>query len=271
MTMLHASRRSRARTLAAITLALAAGCAAPVMPDRDNPRDPAGIDFHDPGVELLAGPSNDSVINESDVTFRWRGTGQADSYSCQLDGGDWRDWSTQDSIRYHFLDDGRHVFRLRAGTDHGIYQLIPSQYSFIVDAVASPALAIVPWHGKTTIHQFSVAIVKKGVGSLSQARLVVSYDQSVLNYDFTTAGSCWPSNRIVTSSSIPGQVDVTIRLSPVGAGTSGDVVAWMYFTPLRPAAASPIAFTPATRLIGVSGDTLALTMLRGSVYTVVSE
>jgi hypothetical protein len=272
MLLPHAGRRDRAWTLAAIIVALAAGCTAPVMPVRDNPRDPDGTDYHNPGVELLSGPSNDSVIHENEVAFRWRGTGKADSFTCQLDAGDWLPWSTRDSVRYHFLDDGRHMFRLRAKSDHGILQLTPSQFSFNVDAVAGPALVSSPWHSRVTSNkQFSIQIGKKAVGPLSQAHLVVSYDQSVLNYDFTSAGSCWPANRIVTSNSTPGQVDVTIRLSPVGAGTSGDIVAWMYFTPTSQAAASPIEFTPATHLIGVSGDTLAVTLLRGSVLTVNSR
>jgi hypothetical protein len=255
----------------ALAIGLAAGCADPARPVRDNPLDSVGTNYHNPGVELLAGPPEGTVVRQGDVTFRWRGTGKANRFKHQLDNAGWSDWSAADSARFDFLDDGNHLFAIYAKTDC-VVQGTPLQSRFTVDAVDSPAMLTVPWHAQAkqsdTIY---IQVMKQGGGPIAQARLMLSYHTAVLGYCATYAGNGWYQSgdtASIVDSSSPGMVDVIIRLSPPGSGMAGDAIALVKFVALGPVAADPLAITPAAFLRSVSGDTLVLTSRRGSIITI---
>jgi hypothetical protein len=264
-----------AALLLALALMLACGCADPDKPERDNPFDPGGTDFHDPGVELVSGPTNNAVIHQDAVTYRWRGTGKANAYNWKMDDDEWNGWSTRDTARYQFLDDGGHRFMLYARSDYGISQTTPLECRFTVDAVDSPALVTVPWHARVNAgNEVSFFLTRKGGGPIARARLVLSYDPAVLTFETVYPGNAWYQSGdtvSVADSSRAGLVDVAIRLSPPGIGAAGGFIAQLMFRArgISLLTTDSLTLTQATVLEGLGGDTLALTTRRGSVVTIV--
>ncbi len=266
------SDRRRLDILAAAALLLAAGCADPEMPERDNPFDPGGTGFHDPGIELLAGPADGAVVTADQAAFRWRGTGYASLYSWCLDGGAWHDWTAVDSARLRHLDDGPHVFSVSAKTAAGVRMATPFQRRFIVDAVAAPCLVTVPRLVATGVgRMFSAQVRREGAAPLSAARVMLTYDPALMRLDHVYPHADWTAaggQLVVTDSSAGGVIDVRYRLEPPGAGNPGSGIALLVMTALGAAEADSVIFTPAACLIGLSGDTIALAAVRGSIVTI---
>lgn len=254
-----------------LALLLAGGCADPVMPGRNNPFDPGGTDYNNPGVELLAGPAEGTVIAQCDVTFRWRGTGKATWFKYQLDNTGWYDWSASDSARFGFLDDGSHQFQIYAKTDIGVVQG-PLERRFAVDAAPSPSLISVPWRARTLCGSFvAFALMKKGIGPITEARLVLTYPATALQRINIAPGSCWSvtgGTIIITDNSRAGLIDVLFRLAPAGTATSGDALAVVLFQAVNPLTEDSIVIAPASYLSASGGDTVALTARRGSIITI---
>jgi hypothetical protein len=259
-------------SLAVLALALAAGCTNPVLPPRDNPRDSLGVNYHNPGVELISGPSNDSIVHQSDITFRWRGTGKADSFDWMLDGRGWRGWTTQDTVRFPYLDEGYHNLLLRAKARYGIEQRTPLTCAFRVKTTPLPALAAVPWHfSASNGSEVYFNMIADSVSHLVEARLVLQYDPAALQYSYFACGGAWnyAGSVVHSDSSSPGQVDIRIRPNPPGQGISGTIaVAFISFRPLITQGTASISVAPASFLRNSSGDTIAFATRRGCVVDI---
>ncbi|MCU0606514.1 MAG: hypothetical protein MUF78_03640 [Candidatus Edwardsbacteria bacterium] len=261
------------RLIALMLLAalLAAGCADPASPQRDNYLDPDGNYYQNPGIEFLAGPPEGATIAQDEVCYRWRGTGYASQFTHRLDARSWSEWSDADSARFGYLDDGGHQFLIYARTDLGVGGG-PWRRGFEVNAAPSPGLITVPWRiWADSGSFFSITVIKKGAGPIRAARIAISYPAAFVLRQDVYIGSCWypPLGTVHSAdSSRPGVIDITYWLTPAGAVTAGDAVIHARFRAVRAVAVDSLGIGPASCLITASGDTVALSARRGGIISI---
>lgn len=269
----HEPGAGRGRRASPLLLAvlLAAGCANPVTPARDNYLDPDGTNFQNPGVEFLAGPSEGTTVTQDEVSFRWRGTGYAIQFNHRLDSRGWSEWSDADSARFRYLDDGPHQFMIYAQTGLGVVGG-PWYRRFTADVAPSPGLIAVPWRTWTDRGSFfSITLLKKGVGPVNKARMTIMYPPALVLPQNVSPGSCWypPVGMVrVADSSSPGVIDITCWLAPAGSVTSGNVLVQACFQALGVVTIDSIGIGPASCLITANGDTVAAPVRRGGIISI---
>ena len=162
----------------------------PPPPDRENPVDPSNPNFQPPLASISAGPSDNSTVLDSTVTVRWQGN-LGDSvirFSYQLDGSAWSSADTAKQVTLTYLDEGVHVFNVRAQYVTGAQQATPSTRTFTVDAINGPALRLFPRKAalvavsSQTLETQIYAEEISGTG-FAGAKIVLSYDVTVFQTD----------------------------------------------------------------------------------------
>jgi hypothetical protein len=173
---------SAIRLLIPLAVALVLGCSShEELPPPDNPFDPGNPDYVSPTVQIINGPSESEIVEAARVTFEWQGNESATEYSFQFDGSDWSEWSTNTSGEFDYLDEGDHLFRVRARSMNGDSQETPTMLSFVVDAVPGSSALVCPYKqpgslGDTLIYQ----IVAEDVTDLFAVEINISIDNEYL-------------------------------------------------------------------------------------------
>ena len=91
-----------------------------------------------PDTILIQYPSS-SLINYSNVTFKWSGsddlTPEELTYSYKLEGYEieWSDWTKSTTVTYNNLRDGTYTFKVRAKDAYGMVDPTPAIFHFTVD------------------------------------------------------------------------------------------------------------------------------------------
>jgi len=151
----------------------------PPPPERENPIDPKSPVFQPPKAEIIDGPSNNSIVTEHTVTFKWRGN-QADSlmlFSYKLDNQNWSNWSNVKEATFTYLDEGKHTFMVKAKYINNIEQEEPAKVEFTVDAVKGPALMFRPRKVESSVGQsFDVEILVEEATNFAGLKTVITYD-----------------------------------------------------------------------------------------------
>ncbi|MFN3135312.1 MAG: triple tyrosine motif-containing protein [Candidatus Kryptonium sp.] len=158
----------------------------PPPPERENPIDPKSPGYQPPKAEIISGPSNNSIVTEHTVTFKWRGN-QADnlmSFSYKLDNQPWSEWRSVKEVTFTYLDEGKHTFMVKAKYINNIEQQEPTQVNFTVDAVKGPALMFVPRKVEVRPNSsFDTEVYIEEASDFAGVKIIISYNTSIFDVE----------------------------------------------------------------------------------------
>ena len=148
-------------------------------PIRDNPLDDEGEDFIAPTIALLDIVDGDTLYSEA-VEITWEGNELVTEYRYKYDSFDWTEWSSTTSATLSYLDEGDHQLSVQSRYLSGDASDVAS-VSFVVDAVAGPALMFYPRRhfaqaGETVTFQ----ILAEEVTDLMMTEIHLEYDPAML-------------------------------------------------------------------------------------------
>ena len=157
-------------------------------PTRDNPLDEEGGDYIAPLIGLLDIVDGDILYSES-IEFTWEGNELVTEYRYKYDSFDWTDWSESTSATLSYLDEGDHQLAVQSRYLNGDTSDVAS-VSFIVDAVAGPALMFYPRRhfaqaGETVTFQ----VMAEEVTNLMMSEIHLEYDPTMLEIMSISQGS----------------------------------------------------------------------------------
>ena len=161
-------------------------------PEWNNPTDPDLPTFVEPETIIDNGPLNDAVVNDHTVTFQFSGNENVVEYSWLLNGSDWSDWNTVNSITFDYLDEGDYEFQVKGRYNDIEEDGSPALRVFTIDAVQGPALRFLP--RKVIIASdeiFSVDIIAEEVTNLSGMQIIIplSGGLELINYQLYESGT----------------------------------------------------------------------------------
>jgi hypothetical protein len=198
-------------------------------PIRDNPLDEEGGDYIAPIIGLLDIVDGDILYSES-IEFTWEGNELVTEYRYKYDSFDWTEWSESTSATLSYLDEGDHELAVQARYVNGDTSDVAS-VSFIVDAVAGPALMFYPRRhfaqaGETVTFQ----IMAEEVTNLMMSEIHLEYDPAMLEIMSISQGSFFQNGQnsifLYEINTEAGAVQINTTLldgdSPAVSGT-GDL------------------------------------------------
>jgi hypothetical protein len=199
-------------------------------PIRDNPLDEEGGDYIAPIVGLLDIVDGDTLYSEA-VEFTWEGNELVTEYRYKYDSFDWTEWSENTSATLSYLDEGDHQLSVQSRYLNGDTSDVAS-ISFVVDAVAGPALMFYPRrHFAEQNETVTFQILVEEVTDLMASEIYLEYAPSRLEIISISQGSFFQNGQnsifLYEINSTAGAVQINTTLldgdSPVVSGT-GDLV-----------------------------------------------
>lgn len=156
--------------------------------DPSNIFDPSNPNYEQPTIEIKEGPSDNTTIYQSKVSFKWIGKySDVDyKYSYQLDNSGWSAWEKLLVKDFDELYEGKHIFSVKCKyLDNSAYQYReegPAQTrTFFVDAVKGPSLMIKPRSTKADKDKtFQIQLMAEEVRDLVVAHLLLEFDDSMI-------------------------------------------------------------------------------------------
>ena len=198
-------------------------------PIRDNPLDEEGGDYIPPIISLLDIVDGDTLYSES-VEFAWEGNELVTDFRYKFDSFDWTEWSESTSAILSYLDEGDHQLSVQSRYLNGDTSDVAS-VSFVVDAVAGPALMFYPRRhfaqaGETVTFQ----ILAEEVTNLMMSEIHLEYDPAMLEIMSVSQGSFFQNGQnsifLYEINTTAGAVQINTTLldgdSPAVSGT-GDL------------------------------------------------
>jgi hypothetical protein len=157
-------------------------------PTRDNPLDEEGGDYIAPIIGLLDIIDGDTLYAEA-IEFTWEGNELVTDFRYKYDSFDWTDWSENTSATLSYLDEGDHQLAVQSRYLNGDTSIVAS-VSFVVDAVAGPALMFYPRRhfaqaGETVTFQ----ILAEEVTELMMSEIHLEYNPAMLEIMSVSQGS----------------------------------------------------------------------------------
>lgn len=218
-----------------------AGCESVDSPMRSNPFDPDGLAYKPPAALIVGMPDNNFLVETPPITFRWRGnTESATTFSYRLSGsapngagtteGEWSRWGPARSVTYDVLDEGGHVFEVRAQYPTGQESVGAESRRFSVDAVKGPALMTRPRQVLARIGDtVRLDVLAEEVSEVMLAHVVISYDSGALELMQVERGDMMRQHAedhggtpIFLSDATRGTIDVSVGVATADpAGASG--------------------------------------------------
>ncbi|HKJ69568.1 MAG TPA: cohesin domain-containing protein [bacterium] len=117
----------------------------PDEPEFDNRLIPGDSSFVPPTVEIVSGPAENASVNSHTVTFQFRGNEVAEDFAYRLDDANWSSWTTQTSITLSYLNEGWHLFEVKARNLAGVeHDSLSVGRDFEIDDIRGPALWLYP-------------------------------------------------------------------------------------------------------------------------------
>ena len=157
-------------------------------PIRDNPLDDEGGDYTPPTISLLDIVDGDTLYSES-VEFIWEGNELVTDFRYKFDSFDWTDWNESTSATLSYLDEGGHQLSVQSRYLNGDTSDVAS-VSFVVDAVAGPALMFYPRrHFANQNETVTFQIMAEEVINLMMSEVHLEYDTSMLEIISISQGS----------------------------------------------------------------------------------
>ena len=152
----------------------------------DNILDPGSGEYTEVETLITEGPSEGSVITSSSTTFSYTGGPLVVGYSHRLyfesNISDWSDWATDTAVTYENLDEGEYTFQVKGKYSESDIQSVPTERSFIVDAVSGPSIRVFPQvtYVETSSSKFQIDIIAEDLGEnsppVSGIELEIAYD-----------------------------------------------------------------------------------------------
>ena len=241
-------------------------------PTRDNPLDEEGGDYIAPIIGLLDIVDGDILYSES-IEFTWEGNELVTEYRYKYDSFDWTDWSESTSATLSYLDEGDHQLAVQSRYLNGDTSDVAS-VSFVVDAVAGPALMFYPRRhfaqaGETVTFQ----ILAEEVTDLMMSEIHLEYDPSMLEIISVSQGSFFQNGQnsifLYEVNTEVGAVQINTTLldgdSPSVSGT-GDLAEIQ--VKLLQAGSATLSFNGSDAFIGPeNNDITILEKINGLVVT----
>ena len=157
-------------------------------PTRDNPLDEEGGDYIAPIIGLLDIVDGDILYSEV-IEFTWEGNELVTEFRYKYDSFDWTDWSENTSATLSYLDEGDHQLAVQSRYLNGDTSDVAS-VSFVVDAVAGPALMFYPRrHFATQAETVTFKILAEEVTDLMMTEIHLEYDPAMLEIMSISQGS----------------------------------------------------------------------------------
>ena len=196
---------------------------------RDNPLDEEGGDYIAPIIGLLDIVDGDILYSES-IEFTWEGNELVTEFRYKYDSFDWTGWSENTSATLTYLDEGDHQLAVQSRYLTGDTSDVAS-VSFIVDAVAGPALMFYPRrHFAQSGETVTFKILAEEVTNLMMSEIHLEYDPSKLEIISISQGSFFQNGQnsifLYEINTIAGAVQINMTLldgdAPSVSGT-GDL------------------------------------------------
>ena len=241
-------------------------------PTRDNPLDEEGGDYIAPIIGLLDIVDGDILYSES-IEFTWEGNELVTEYRYKYDSFDWTEWSESTSATLSYLDEGDHQLAVQSRYLNGDTSYIAS-VSFVVDAVAGPALMFYPRRhfaqaGETVTFQ----ILAEEVTDLMMSEIHLEYDPAMLEIMSVSQGSFFQNGQnsifLYEVNTEVGAVQINTTLldgdNPAVSGT-GDLAEIQ--VKLLQAGSATLSFNGSDAFIGPeNNDITILEKINGLVVT----
>ena len=241
-------------------------------PTRDNPLDEEGGDYIAPIIGLLDIVDGDILYTEA-IEFTWEGNELVTEFRYKYDSFDWTEWSESNSATLSYLDEGDHQLAVQSRYLNGDTSDVAS-VSFMVDAVAGPALMFYPRRhfaqaGETVTFQ----ILAEEVTDLMMSEIHLEYDPSMLEIISVSQGSFFQNGQnsifLYEVNTEVGAVQINTTLldgdSPAVSGT-GDLAEIQ--VKLLQAGSATLSFNGSDAFIGPeNNDITILEKINGLVVT----
>ena len=241
-------------------------------PTRDNPLDEEGGDYIAPIIGLLDIVDGDILYSES-IEFTWEGNELVTEYRYKYDSFDWTEWSESTSAILSYLDEGDHQLAVQSRYLNGDTSDVAS-VSFVVDAVAGPALMFYPRRhfaqaGETVTFQ----ILAEEVTNLMMSEIHLEYDPAMLEIMSVSQGGFFQNGQnsifLYEISTEAGAVQINTTLldgdAPAVSGT-GDLAEIQ--VKLLQAGSATLSFNGSDAFIGPeNNDITILEKINGLVVT----
>ena len=176
-------------------------------------------DFSTDNIPLTTINTLNATYNSSSVSISWAGNEYANSFSYRLEAlsytdlvtpyANWSEWDTLNTVTFINLDEGNYSFYIKSRFTVENEET-PQSISFIVDAIAGPALRVYPLYKKVTSGEnFSMYIYVEDVVDLAGMELHLSYPVS-LSANTMTPGSILANSTIFfdTINSTDGSIEL---------------------------------------------------------------
>lgn len=179
-------------------------------------------DFSTDNIPLTTINTLNATYNSSSVSISWAGNEYANSFSYRLEPlsytnpvttyANWSEWDTLNTVTFTNLDEGNYGFYIKSRFTVENEET-PQSISFIVDAIAGPALRVYPLYTKVTSGEnFSMYIYVEDVVDLAGMELHLSYPVSLSAGDTVkvAAGSILANSTIFfdTRNSTDGSIEL---------------------------------------------------------------
>ena len=232
-------------------------------PIRDNPLDDEGSDYIAPIVGLLDIVDGDILYSEA-VEFTWEGNELVTEYRYKYDSFDWTEWSESTSATLSYLDEGGHQLSVQSRYLNGDTSDVAS-VSFVVDAVAGPALMFYPRRhfaeqGETVTFQ----ILAEEVTDLMMTEIHLEYDPAMLEIMSVSQGSFFQNGQnsifLYEINATAGAVQINTTLldgdAPSVSGT-GDLAEIQI--KLLQSGSATVSFNGSDAFIGPENNSISIT------------
>lgn len=207
-------------TYVSIVVVLLGGCDladTPSAPVRNNPTDPSSPTFQSPKATVSKGITVGEVLANHSVTIEWTGNLSDDQmlYSFRMDSGNWSLFNAGRSASYELLDEGEHVFAIKARYPNLVEQPAATLVPFSVDAVKGPAVQFIPRRTAVIKNNFfDVEIGFEEVTEIAGAKLIVQYDKS--KFSLETLPEIYKDSKNILLKNGGSLIDITDNNAAAG-------------------------------------------------------
>jgi len=138
-----------------------------------------------PYATILAAFSSGDTLTTAEVLLQWTGS-VVDSclFTWSVDSLIFSDWTEDTLVVLPPLDEGWHIFELRAKYINGIEQEINASITFFINAITGPALRLTPAYQKVILNNpFIVDVWLEEVANWSGGRITIVWDHMLAHVE----------------------------------------------------------------------------------------
>ena len=169
-----------------ITFIIILSCSVDINPpmyiDETDPDNPYYVV---PYATILAAFSSGDTLTTAEVLLQWTGS-VVDSclFTWSVDSLIFSDWTEDTLVVLPPLDEGWHIFEIRAKYINGIEQEINASITFYIDAVTGPALRLTPAYQEAVLNDIgTVEIWLEEIYNWSGGRITIVWDHMLAYVD----------------------------------------------------------------------------------------